>query len=44
MHLPTRDHPAGSVVNEIAAGFMLRGRLVRPARVVVAAAPAPERE
>lgn len=44
MHLPTSDHAPGAVVNEIAAGFLLRGRLVRPARVVVAAAPAPERE
>ncbi len=42
LHLPTSDVAAGGIVSEVAAGFILRGRLVRPARVVVASAhPAP---
>lgn len=34
--VPTADLPAGSVVEEIAAGYRFRGRLLRPARVSVA--------
>ena len=33
------SHTAGSVVAEIAAGYTLNGRVLRPAQVVVAAAP-----
>ena len=36
MYIESSDVPAGTVVNEIAPGFLLRGRMVRAARVVVA--------
>jgi molecular chaperone GrpE len=36
---PTADHPAGTVVAVIQKGFTLNGRLLRPARVVIARAP-----
>jgi molecular chaperone GrpE len=36
---PTADHPAGSVLAVIQKGFTLNGRLLRPARVVIARAP-----
>jgi molecular chaperone GrpE len=39
LHLPTGEVEADHVHSEVAAGFMLRGRLLRPARVVVASAP-----
>ena len=39
LHMPTTEIAAGCVVHEVAAGFKLRGRLVRPARVVVASPP-----
>ena len=39
LHLPTGDVLPGCIVNEVAAGFLLRGRLMRPARVVVATTP-----
>jgi molecular chaperone GrpE len=38
---PTADHPAGSVLAVIQKGFTLSGRLLRPARVVIARAPDP---
>lgn len=42
LHLPTGEVAPGCIVNEVAAGFILRGRLVRAARVVVASVvPAP---
>ncbi len=37
----TTDHPAGTVLNELRAGYILNGRLLRAARVTVAASPAP---
>jgi molecular chaperone GrpE len=37
----TAEVPAGHVVFEVVRGFMLNERLVRPALVVVARAPAP---
>lgn len=40
LHVDTTDVLPGCVVNEVAAGFMLRGRMMRPARVVVASTPA----
>lgn len=47
LHLPTADVTEGGIVSEVAVGFILRGRLVRPSRVVVAsaiaAAPTPPR-
>ena len=33
------DKEPGTVVNEIAAGYLLRGRVIRPAQVAVAGAP-----
>jgi molecular chaperone GrpE len=38
LHMPTGDVPPDTVHSEVAAGFVLRGRLLRPARVVVASA------
>ncbi len=40
LHVATTDVLPGCVVSEVAAGFMLRGRMMRPARVVVASTPA----
>lgn len=40
LHVATTDVLPGCVISEVAAGFMLRGRLMRPARVVVASTPA----
>jgi molecular chaperone GrpE len=36
MAQPTADHPAGSVLAVVQKGFTLNGRLLRPARVVIA--------
>lgn len=36
--LPTSEHKPGTIVEELQKGYMLRDRLLRPARVVVAAA------
>ncbi len=41
MAQPTADHPAGRVLAVIQKGFTLSGRLLRPARVVIARAPDP---
>jgi molecular chaperone GrpE len=38
---PTPDHPAGTVLAVIQKGYVLNGRLLRPARVVIARAPEP---
>ena len=38
---PSAEHPAGSVLAVIQKGFTLNGRLLRPARVVIARAPDP---
>jgi molecular chaperone GrpE len=38
--LDTNEHPPGTIVNEIAAGYRFGERLVRPARVIVARKPA----
>jgi molecular chaperone GrpE len=38
---PTADHPAGTVLAVIQKGYVLNGRLLRPARVVIARAPEP---
>lgn len=37
--LPTHDHEPGTVVNVFQEGYFLNGRLMRPARVVVATRP-----
>lgn len=39
MMRPTDEHPPGTVVEEIARGYRLRDRVIRPAKVVVARAP-----
>ena len=36
------DKPAGTVVQEHQKGYVLHGRLLRPARVVISAGPAPQ--
>ena len=38
---PTTDHPPGTVVAVVQKGYVLNGRLLRPARVVIARAPEP---
>ena len=38
---PTPDHPAGTVLAVVQKGYVLNGRLLRPARVVIARAPEP---
>ena len=37
--VPSPDAPAGTVVTETAPGYLLNGRVLRPAMVAVAAAP-----
>ena len=39
--LESADQPAGSVLNVVQKGYVLNGRLLRPARVVVARTPEP---
>lgn len=39
LHQPTGDQAEGHVLAEISGGYRLRGRLLQPARVVVAAKP-----
>jgi molecular chaperone GrpE len=39
---PTPDHPAGTVLAVIQKGYVLNGRLLRPARVVIARAAEPD--
>jgi len=41
MAQPTADHPVGSVLTVVQKGFTLNGRLLRPARVVIARRPDP---
>jgi molecular chaperone GrpE len=38
--IATADHPPGTVLAEQQRGFLMHDRLIRPARVMVAAAPA----
>lgn len=38
---PSDEHPAGTVVNEIARGYRMHERVLRPSRVVVSSGPAP---
>jgi molecular chaperone GrpE len=38
---PTPDHPPGTVLAVVQKGYVLNGRLLRPARVVIARAPEP---
>lgn len=39
LHQPTTDAPPGTVIEQVAKGYRLRDRVLRPARVVVAKAP-----
>ncbi|MFQ5463286.1 MAG: nucleotide exchange factor GrpE [Phycisphaerae bacterium] len=39
MQQPSSDHKPGTVINEIAKGYKLRDRVIRPAKVVVSRAP-----
>lgn len=39
MRQPSQEHEPGTVVEQIAKGYRLRDRVVRPAKVIVAAAP-----
>ena len=41
MAQPTADHPVGSVLTVVQKGFTLNGRLLRPARVIIARSPDP---
>jgi len=41
MAQPTADQPVGSVLTVVQKGFTLNGRLLRPARVVIARSPDP---
>ncbi|MFO7861485.1 MAG: nucleotide exchange factor GrpE [Desulfosalsimonas sp.] len=40
MQQPSEDHPDNTVIQEMQKGYMLHDRLIRPAMVVVAKAPA----
>lgn len=44
LHVPSTTVQPGSVLEEVAPGYRLRGRLLRPARVTVAAGPVPAPE
>jgi molecular chaperone GrpE len=39
MQQPTQEQPPGTVVEEVAKGYRLHDRVIRPAKVVVATAP-----
>lgn len=41
LHVPSATVEAGAVLEEVSPGYRLRGRLLRPARVTVAANPTP---
>lgn len=41
---PTAEHPPGIVLKELRNGYVLKGRVLRPATVVVSAKPEPEKE
>jgi molecular chaperone GrpE len=43
MRQPTDEHPPGTIVQEVVKGYRLRDRVIRPAKVVVAAAPTTEK-
>lgn len=40
-HLPSAEIPAESVMNVVRSGYLLNGRLLRPATVVISSGPAP---
>ncbi len=39
--IPSPDHPAGTVMIELAKGYLVHDRVLRPSRVQIAAAPPP---
>lgn len=39
---PSTEHPPGTVIEQVAAGYRLRDRVLRPAKVIVSAAEAPK--
>lgn len=40
MRQPSSEHPEGTVINEIARGYRLHDRVIRPSRVIVSTHPA----
>lgn len=42
LHQPSVEHPPGTVIEQIAKGYRLRDRVVRPAKVIVSKAVKPE--
>ena len=44
MQQPSQEHPPGTVIEQVAAGYRLRDRVLRPAQVIVSAAIAPASE
>ncbi|MFQ5805713.1 MAG: nucleotide exchange factor GrpE [Phycisphaerae bacterium] len=39
MQQPSAEHPAGTITQEIARGYKMHGRVIRPAKVIVSSAP-----
>lgn len=39
LHQPSEEHPPGTVIEQIAKGYRLRDRVIRPAKVIVAKEP-----
>jgi len=39
LHQPSDEHPPGTVIEQIAKGYRLRDRVIRPAKVIVAKEP-----
>jgi molecular chaperone GrpE len=44
VHLETKEHEDNTVIEELRRGYLLRGRLLRPAQVVVASSPKSQKE
>jgi molecular chaperone GrpE len=40
MQQPSKEHPAGTVIQVLESGYRIHDRVLRPARVIVSAAPA----
>lgn len=39
MQRPSEQHPAGTVIEELARGYKMHGRVIRPSKVVVSSGP-----
>lgn len=39
MQRPHDDHPVGKVIQEVACGYKMRGRVIRPSKVIVSSGP-----